>query len=109
MRFAGSDSTLVAPVQPNGDQATYVWDAAERYVVPNTEIDYQWRATDGGRTTLSAEESLLYDDDRPGLDWQSAVIGDATVHWYGGNEAVARHIGRAERRWRGPGRGAARP
>ena len=40
-----------------------------------------------------AEESLLYDDDRPGLDWQSAVIGDATVHWYGGNEQVARHLG----------------
>ena len=60
MRFTGSDSTLVAPVQPNGDQATYVWDAAERYVVPNTEIDYQWRATDGGRTTLSAEESRSF-------------------------------------------------
>jgi hypothetical protein len=93
MRFTGSDSTLVAPVQPNGNQATYVWNAAQRYVVPNTEIDYQWRATDGGRTTLSAEESLLYDDDRPGLDWQSAVIGDATVHWYGGNEQEARHLG----------------
>jgi Peptidase MA superfamily len=93
MRFAGSDSTQVAPVQPTGDQATYVWDAAERYVVPNTEIAYQWRATDDGRTTLSAEESLLYDDDRPGLDWQSAVIGDATVHWYGDNEEVARHMG----------------
>ena len=109
MRFTGSDSTQVAPVQPNGDQATYVWDAAERYVVPNTEIAYQWRATDDGRTTLSAEESLLYDDDRPGLDWQSAVIGDATVHWYGGNEEVARHMGELTRRWRGPGRGAARP
>jgi peptidase MA superfamily protein len=93
MRFTGSDSTLVAPVQPNGDQATYVWDAADRYVVPNTGVDYQWRATDGGRTTLSVEGSLLYDDDRPGLDWQSAVIGDATVHWYGDNEAVARHMG----------------
>ena len=93
MRFTGSDSTQVAPVQPNGDQATYVWDAAERYVVPNTEVAYQWRATDDGRTTLSAEASLLYDDDRPGLDWQSAVIGDATVHWYGGNEEVARHMG----------------
>ncbi|HEY8177646.1 MAG TPA: peptidase MA family metallohydrolase [Candidatus Limnocylindria bacterium] len=93
MQFAGSDSTLVAPVQPDGDQATYVWDAADRYVVPNTEIDYQWRATEDGRTTLSAEESLLYDDDRPGLDWQAAVIGEATVHWYGGNEQVARHLG----------------
>ena len=54
MDFAGSESTLVAPVQPAGNQATYIWDAAERYVTPNTRIDYQWRATDGGRTTLSA-------------------------------------------------------
>ncbi len=58
--------------------------------------------TNGGpptaeRTTLSAEETLLYDDDRPGLDWQSAVIGDATVHWYGGNEADGAAPGRAER------------
>jgi hypothetical protein len=93
MDFAGSESTLVAPVQPDGNQATYVWDAAERYVTPNTRIDYQWRATDGGRTTLSTEETVLYDDDRPGLDWQSAVIGEATVHWYGGNEQTARHLG----------------
>ena len=93
LRFAGSESTQVAPVQVDGSQATYVWDAAERYVTPNTEIDYQWRATEGGRTTLSAEGSLLYDDDRPGLDWQTAVIGEATVHWYDGNEQVARHLG----------------
>jgi hypothetical protein len=93
MDFAGSESTLVAPVQASGNQATYLWDAAERYVTPNTQIDYQWRATDGGRTTLSTEETLLYDDDRPGLDWQSAVIGEATVHWYGGNEQTARHLG----------------
>jgi Peptidase MA superfamily len=93
LRFAGSESTQVAPVQADGSRATYLWDATERYVTPNTEIDYQWRATDGGRTTLSAEGSLLYDDDRPGLDWQTAVIGEATVHWYGGNEQVARHLG----------------
>jgi hypothetical protein len=93
LRFAGGDSTLVAPVAATGSQATYVWDASERYVTPNTEVDYQWRATEEGRTTLSAEGSLLYDDDRPALDWQTAVIGQATVHWYGGNEDVARHLG----------------
>ena len=93
MHFSGADSTLVAPVQPDGNQATYVWDAADRYLVPNTGVEYQWRATDGGRTTLSQEGTLLYDDDRPGLDWHSAVIGDATVHWYGDNEQVARHLG----------------
>jgi hypothetical protein len=43
--------------------------------------------------TLSPEKTLLYDDDRPGLNWHSARIGDATVHWYGGAEAQARHFG----------------
>jgi hypothetical protein len=93
LRFAGSESTLVAPVDVNGDAATYMWDAAERYVTPNTSIAYQWRATEGGRVTLSREQTLLYDDDRPGLDWRSAVIGDATVHWYGGVEGTARRFG----------------
>jgi hypothetical protein len=93
LRFAGSDSTLVAPIEADGDRAEYVWDAAERYVTPNTRIEYSWRATDGGRVTTSREQSLLYDDDRPGLGWQSAVIGEATVHWYGGAEQTARRFG----------------
>ena len=54
-----------------------------------------------GRTTLSAEQTLLYDDDRPGLDWQTARIGAATVHWYGGAEDAGAPLGRAD------GRGAA--
>lgn len=93
LRFAGSESTLVAPVEPEGEQAAYVWDAADRYVTPNTSIAYRWRATNAGNVTLSREQTLLYDDDRPGLDWQSAVIGDATVHWYGGAEQTARRFG----------------
>jgi hypothetical protein len=93
LRFAGSDSTVVAPVAPSGDQARYVWDAAERHVTPNTRIAYQWRATDGGAVSLSREQTLLYDDDRSGLDWHTAVIGDATVHWYGGAEQTARRFG----------------
>lgn len=93
LRFAGSDSTLVAPVAADGDAAEYIWDAADRYVTPNTRIDYRWRATDGERVTLSREQTLLYDDDRPGLDWGSAVIGEATVHWYGGSEQTARRFG----------------
>jgi hypothetical protein len=93
LRFAGSESTLVAPVEPSGDQAQYVWDAAERHVTPNTRIAYQWRATDGGAVSLSREQTLLYDDDRTGLDWQTAVIGDATVHWYGGAEQTSRRFG----------------
>jgi hypothetical protein len=93
LRFGGSDSTLVAPVKASEDGAQYVWDAADQYVVPNTSITYQWRATDGGRVTLSREQTLLYDDDRPGLDWQQATIGEATVHWYGDSEQVARRFG----------------
>jgi Peptidase MA superfamily len=93
LRFAGSEATLVAPVEASGSQASYVWDAAQRYVTPNTRIVYQWRATDGGNVSLSPEQTLLYDDDRAGLDWHAAVIGDATVHWYGGAEQTARRFG----------------
>ena len=93
LNFAGSDSTVVAPVKPGSSNAEYIWDAKDRPITPNTAIGYQWRATTGGQVTLSAEKSLLYDDDRPGLDWRSAHIGAATVHWYGGAEAQARHFG----------------
>jgi hypothetical protein len=47
----------------------------------------------GSEVQVSPEGTLLYDDDRPGLDWRSARLGDATVHWYGGAEAVARELG----------------
>jgi hypothetical protein len=93
LNFAGSDSTVVAPVKPGSSSAEYIWDAKNQPITPNTAIGYQWRATTGGQVTLSAEKSLLYDDDRPGLDWRSARIGAATVHWYGGAEAQARHFG----------------
>lgn len=93
LRFADDEATFVAPVTPNGAKAEYRWDAASNYVTPNTRIAYRWRATDGDRVTLSPERTLLYDDDRPGLDWQSARIGDATVHWYGGSESQARRFG----------------
>jgi hypothetical protein len=93
LRFAGSDSTVVAPVQAGQSSAEYVWDTADRHITPNTPIAYRWRATTGQQVTLSPEQTLLYDDDRPGLDWRTARIGAATVHWYGGAEAQARHFG----------------
>ena len=93
LRFAGSDSTVVVPVAPGTSSAEYVWDASTDTITPNTRIAYRWRATNGGVATLSPEKTLLYDDDRPGLDWHSAAIGNATVHWYGGAEAQARHFG----------------
>ena len=93
LRFAGSDSTVVAPVAPGPSSAEYVWDTADRHITPNTSIAYRWRASTGERETLSPEQTLLYDDDRPGLNWHTARIGATTVHWYGGAEAQARHFG----------------
>ena len=93
LRFGDADSTIVAPVNPGTSTAEYVWDTADRHITPNTTIAYRWRATSGGQVTLSPERSLLYDDDRRGLDWHTARIGAATVHWYGGAEAQARHFG----------------
>jgi len=93
LEFAGSDSTFVAPVPASGTAAEYRWDTATQHVTPNTRITYRWRATDGGVTTLSRSATLLYDDDRPGLDWHQAAIGAATVHWYGGAETQARRFG----------------
>lgn len=93
LRFGGDDNTFVAPVRPAGGAATYVWDAAQQYVTPNTRITYRWRATSAGIVSLSPEGTLVYADNRPGLDWHSTQLGEATVHWYGGAEAQAREFG----------------
>jgi hypothetical protein len=87
------DSTFVAPVTASGSRATYTWDASSDYVTPNTPITYQWRATTGGTLTLSPRATLLYADNRPGLDWRTARTGQATVHWYGSAESQARRFG----------------
>jgi len=93
LTFEGSEATLVVPVQASGGSATYTWDASADSVTPNTRITYRWRATTGGQVSLSPEGTLLYDDDRPGLTWHTARIGDATVHWYGSAGAEARRFG----------------
>lgn len=93
LRFAGDEGLFVAPVEVTGDSAEYVWDAADRHLTPNTRITFAWRATQGGAVTVSPEGTLLYDDDRPGLDWRSAQFGEATVHWYGDAEASATRFG----------------
>ncbi len=93
LRFGASEVTLVVPVQPQATSADYRWDAADRPITPNTPIHYRWRATQAGSATLGPEQTVLYDDDRPGLDWQTARLGEATVHWYGSAEAEARHFG----------------
>jgi hypothetical protein len=93
LRTPGSDAAFVTPVEPDGSSATYVWDTSVEYVTPNTPITYQWRATSGDEEMLSPVAAIRYEDDRPGLEWQSAQLGEATVHWYGGAEAQARRFG----------------
>jgi hypothetical protein len=93
IRTMGTEGSLVVQVPASGSAAEYVWDTSVDYVVPNTLITYQWRAIDGDDVVLSPEAQFRYDDDRPGLDWHSAQLGEATVHWYGDNEDAALHLG----------------
>ena len=93
VRTPGDESSNVFPVEPSADGASYVWNTAANYVVPNTLVTYQWRAIDGDTVTLSEEATIRYEDDRPGLDWQEAELGQATVHWYGDAEGQARRFG----------------
>lgn len=93
IRTPANDAAFVVPVDTEGSSATYLWDTSADYVTPNTLITYQWRATDGDDVTLSAESTIRYEDDREGLDWQRAQLGEATVHWYGDAEAQARRFG----------------
>ncbi len=93
IRTPANESSFVVPVAAEGSSATYVWDTSSDYVTPNTLITYQWRATDGDDVTLSEEGTVRYEDDREGLDWQRAQLGEATVHWYGGAEAQALRFG----------------
>ncbi len=93
VRTPGSDALTVVPVEVSGNRASHVLDTAIAHITPNTLITYQWRAVDGEETHVSAVGTLRYDDDRPGLDWQSAQLGEATVHWYGGAEGQARRFG----------------
>jgi hypothetical protein len=93
LRTPGSETAFVAPVRPAATQATYVWDTTSDYVTPNTVVTYQWRAISGDEVVLSDPATLRYEDDRPGLDWRSAQLGETTVHWYGANETLARRFG----------------
>ena len=93
LSLPGVDAEFVAPVEPSAGSATYVWDTATEYVTPNSRITYQWRAIVDGEEILSTAETLLYDDDREGLDWQTETVGEATVHWYGDAEAQAMRFG----------------
>jgi Peptidase MA superfamily len=89
----GTEERLVVPVELAGGGVDYRRDMTNDYVPPNTTVAYQWRAVSGAEVTVSAERTILYDDDRPGLDWERARIGSATVYWYGSSEAIAREFG----------------
>jgi hypothetical protein len=93
LSFPEAEADFVAPVTPTGSTATYVWDVADAHLTPNTLIRYRWRGTDGAQVVVSDEGTVLYDDDRPGLDWRSEQVGEATVHWYGEAAAEARAFG----------------
>ena len=92
-RTPGGDGAFVTPVEPNGGSATYVWDMSADYLTPNTPVTYQWRATVGDDIVLGPEQVIRYEDDREGLDWRHAQLGETTVHWYGDAETQARRFG----------------
>ncbi|MFN2483913.1 MAG: peptidase MA family metallohydrolase [Candidatus Limnocylindria bacterium] len=95
LRFADSEVTFVQPVELRGSRAEYVWDAGEDYIAPNTPISYQWRARETGAddAVFSREATILYDDDRPRLDWDVLETEHVRVHWYGGDRAAAERMG----------------
>lgn len=93
LRTPGTEASFVTPVEPDGARATYAQDTSVEHVTPNTVITYQWRATVGEEVVLSDEQTIRYEDDREGISWQSARLGEANVHWYGDAEAQARRFG----------------
>lgn len=93
VEFPGGDGSLILPVEAQGSSATFVWDAGADFITPNTLITYRWRALLDDGEIVSERATVLYDDDRPGLDWQRQRLGEATVHWYGGAEGQAMRFG----------------
>ena len=93
LRFADDDAVLVQPVDPVSGRVQFAWDTRDDYISPNTPIRYQWRATEGDNTLLSEEATILYDDDRSGLDWQVLEVGGTRVHWYDEDRRLAEEFG----------------
>jgi hypothetical protein len=93
IRTPGSDTSFVAEATVSGASGSYFWDTSIGHVTPNTLVTYRWRATDAGDVSLSDEDTIRYEDDRPDLDWQTASLGEATVHWYGDHRDQAIRFG----------------
>jgi hypothetical protein len=93
IRTPGSDTSFVAEATMSGASGSYFWDTSTAHLTPNTLVTYRWRGTDAGDVTLSEEDTIRYEDDRPGLDWETASLGEATVHWYGDHRDQAVRFG----------------
>ena len=93
LRTPGSDAAFVVPVEADDGRGVYVWNMQVDYVTPNTLVSYEWRAIDGDDVVLSEEGTIRYEDDQSRLDWQTAQLGETTVHWYGDGEVQARRFG----------------
>lgn len=93
LRTPGSEASFVVPVEADDGEAEYIWDTSLDYVTPNTLVTYQWRAINGDEVVLSEAATIRYTDDRPELDWQTAQLGETTVHWYGDAEPQALRFG----------------
>jgi hypothetical protein len=93
LRTPGGDGAFVVPVEAEDGRGEYVWDMRVEYVTPNTLVSYEWRAIDGDEVVLSEPGTIRYEDDRTDLDWQTAQLGETTVHWYGDAETQAMRFG----------------
>ena len=94
LQFGRDEVVFVQRIEPDGQTAEFVWDTEEEYIAPNTRITYRWRASEpDGEPMLSRAETILYDDDRSTLDWEVLDVGQARVHWYGNEDAIAQRLG----------------
>ncbi len=87
---AGTQLNNIYQAQANIDIASSAGCAclADGQSAPNTQFDYQFRATnsDGG-TSLGPVAEGIVEDTR--FDWQTLTKGNVTIHWYSGDQAFA--------------------
>jgi hypothetical protein len=79
----------IAQVEPGEVEGTWqasLVDAA--HIVPNTRIDYRFRAVRGDDVFLGPEAVHVVRDER--LEWRTLAGGRVTLHWHRGSEDFAR-------------------
>jgi len=84
----GSLNADVSPGRTVDLAATLQTNSAQRYIPVGTRLTYTWTVTDrsGGTATTPPQEYVFLDGR---FTWSSKTQGQATVYWYGGNEANA--------------------